>query len=278
MQWVIYAALCSVSVSIYLKWLKHRGVDVLNLIAWNYIAAFMLTLAWFKPSLNIALNQVPWWHITALGVLLPSVFMCLAHALTTAGMMRTEMAQRLSVIVSLAAAFLIFQEAWQWAKGGALILGLSAMILLVFSRHKMGGQASKWLLFVWLGYAIIDILLKQTSQMGMKTALVLCLIFALAALFSHVYLWLKKRHHFTATYVFAGLGLGVLNFLNIAFYIQAHKSLSHSPALVFAGMNILVVVFGVLAGVVFFKEHLNARLLAGMILACSSLGLLAYQL
>lgn len=278
MQWVLLAACCSVAVSIYLKWLKQRGVEVLNLIAWNYVAALGLTLLWLQPSFTVPMNQMPWLNIVSLAVLLPTVFVGLAYSLSTAGMMRTEMAQRLSVIISLAAAFFIFQESWQWSKGAALLLGFAAMLLLIWGRHQQQGAASKWLLFVWIGYAVIDILLKHTSQMGLKTAVVLSFVFAIAAVFSHVYLLVQRRAKYSWRYILSGLGLGVLNFLNIAFYIQAHKTLSHSPAIVFAGMNILVVVFGVIAGVLCFKERFNLRILAGMLLACSSLTLLAYQL
>ena len=54
-----------------------------------------------------------------------------------------------------------------------------------------------------------------------------------------------------------GLLLGVLNFFNIWFYIRAHQQLADNPAIVFASMNILVVMFGVLAGLVIFREKLK---------------------
>ena len=41
--------------------------------------------------------------------------------------------------------------------------------------------------------------------------------------------------------IFMGLCLGVLNFANIALYVKAHMIFKETPAIVFAGMNILVV-------------------------------------
>ena len=51
-----------------------------------------------------------------------------------------------------------------------------------------------------------------------------------------------------------GLLLGVLNFGNILFYVWAHQALPDSPAVVFAAMNIGVVVLGTLVGVFAFGE------------------------
>ena len=55
--------------------------------------------------------------------------------------------------------------------------------------------------------------------------------------------------------ILAGSGLGLLNFCNIALYIKAHMLLKDSPAIVFAGMNILVVLLGVMSGLLYFKEN-----------------------
>ena len=73
----------------------------------------------------------------------------------------------------------------------------------------------------------------------------------------------------------AGLSLGVLNFANIALYVKAHMLLKDSPAVVFAGMNILVVVFGVIAGVLIFKEKVTIGILLGLVLAVAGVSCLA---
>jgi len=59
--------------------------------------------------------------------------------------------------------------------------------------------------------------------------------------------------------------LGVLNFANIALYVKAHMLFKETPAIVFAGMNILVVVLGVLSGVIFFRERLQAYTWIGLV-------------
>ena len=73
----------------------------------------------------------------------------------------------------------------------------------------------------------------------------------------------------------AGLALGLLNFANIALYVKAHMLLKDSPAVVFAGMNILVVLFGVIAGLFLFKEKLNLMTALGLLLGLAGVVCLA---
>jgi len=73
----------------------------------------------------------------------------------------------------------------------------------------------------------------------------------------------------------AGLGLGLLNFGNIVFYVRAHQALPDSPATVFAAMNIGVVVLGTAVGVLAFGERTSALNRAAIVLAVVAIGLIA---
>lgn len=280
MELIFSAALCSVLVSILLKIAKSKGFDVLQMIAWNYAIASILCFFWFKPDLlHISISQTPWWLIALLGVLLPTIFLFLAKSLETAGILKTEIAQRLSVVLSLAAAYFLFNEHFSHLKLIGIGLGLAAVILIVFSRS--GGQASNhnnqsilYLLCVWVGYALVDVLLKYTTSLGLQFAVSLNLMFIFAFVLCIIYLSFQKTA-WTRQNFLAGLSLGVLNFANIALYVKAHLLLKDSPAIVFAGMNILVVVFGVVAGVLIFKERLSWLLTLGLSLGLAGVLCLA---
>lgn len=280
MELIFSAALCSVLVSILLKIAKSRGFDVLQMIAWNYAIASILCFFWFKPDLlHISISQTPWWLIALLGGVLPTIFLFLAKSLETAGILKTEIAQRLSVVLSLAAAYFLFNEQFSQLKLIGIGLGLAAVILIVFSRS--GGKASNqnnqsivYLLCVWVGYALVDVLLKYTTSLGLQFAVSLNLMFIFAFVLCIIYLSVKKTA-WTRQNLLAGLSLGVLNFANIALYVKAHILLKDSPAIVFAGMNILVVVFGIVAGVLIFKERLNWLLILGLSLGLAGVLCLA---
>lgn len=271
MELIFSAALCSVLVSILLKIAKNKGYDTLQMIAWNYVIASILSYFWFKPDLaHISILNTPWWLIIVLGVVLPSIFLCLAKSLQTAGILKTELAQRLSVVLSLLAAYFLFQEQFNPLKKVGTILGVVAVLFIVLSQkqsvdHTVEQKGVFFLLSVWIGYALVDILLKYTTSLGLQFAVTLNLMFIAAFIFTTVYLVLKKTQ-WQSKNVMAGVALGLLNFANIALYVKAHMLLKDSPAIVFAGMNILVVLLGVAAGLIVFKEKFKLFNLVGLFL------------
>ncbi|TEU28717.1 DMT family transporter [Acinetobacter seifertii] len=278
---IFAAALCSVLVSVLLKNLKKKGYQSMQMIAWNYASASLLCYWWFKPDIqHISTQNTPWWLIFALGIILPSIFLCLAKSLEYAGIVKTEIAQRLSVVLSLLAAYFFFHEQFSSLKLLGIGLGIFAVFLIVFGQFNgSSGQQTKKAVFalmsVWFGYAAVDILLKYTSSLGLQFTLTLNLIFMTSFVLSIIYLFFQKKSAWNFKNTLAGLLLGVLNFSNIALYVKAHILLKDSPAIVFASMNILVVLLGMACGVVLYKEKLKLPTMLGTILGISGLVCLA---
>ena len=285
MELILAAACCSVIVSILLKLAKAQGFDVLQMIVWNYASASVLCFLWFKPDLqHVSIINTPWWLIIALGVLLPSVFLCLARSLQYAGIVKTEIAQRLSVVLSLLAAFFIFQEQFNTLKIIGIVLGVFAVLSLLFSHQqdKTGQSSTKqamlYLALVWFGYALIDVLLKYTTGLGLQFAVALNLMFICAFILSLAYIAMTTKTIGNRKNILAGMGLGLLNFANIALYVKAHMLLKDTPAIVFAGMNILVVVLGAFSGLIIFKEKLTLTTALGLTLGLASVICLGYAI
>ena len=285
MELILAAACCSVIVSILLKLAKAQGFDALQMIVWNYASASVLCFLWFKPDLqHVSIINTPWWLIIALGVLLPSVFLCLARSLQYAGIVKTEIAQRLSVVLSLLAAFFIFQEQFNTLKIIGIVLGVFAVLSLLFShQHDKTGQSSTkqamlYLALVWFGYALIDVLLKYTTGLGLQFAVALNLMFICAFILSLAHIAMTTKTVGNRKNILAGMGLGLLNFANIALYVKAHMLLKDTPAIVFAGMNILVVVLGAFSGLIIFKEKLTPTTALGLTLGLASVICLGYAI
>ncbi len=278
---ILAAALSSVLVSILLKNLKKKGYQPLQMIAWNYASASLLCFLWFQPDIqHVSIVHTPWWLILALGVILPSIFLCLAKSLEYAGIVKTELAQRLSVVLSLLAAYFFFHEQFNPLKLWGIGLGILAVLLVLFGQmnsfsNHQSRKAIFALLSVWCGYAAVDILLKYTSSLGLQFTLTLNLIFITAFILSISYLLLQKTQKWQFKSTIAGLILGILNFSNIALYVKAHILLKDSPAIVFASMNILVVLFGILSGVILYKEKLKWPTIWGILLGISGVVCLA---
>lgn len=299
MYLILAAALCSVCVSILFKRCKQRGIDSMQMLMWNYVIASILCWLWFQPDFShLSVTTTPWWIILLLAFLLPSIFLILGQSLQRAGIIKTELAQRLSVVLSVLAAYLVFQEQVNALKVIGLCLGVASVLSLVrlpksrvvvpdqienrvsempiVSRSRLN-SAALCLLLVWVGYALVDILLKYTSSLGLQFALTLNLTFILAFI-GCVIVLLVRRAAWHLDAVGAGLLLGLINFANIALYVQAHQLLKDSPAVVFAGMNILVVILGAMAGGVIFKERFSRSLIIAIVLGIAGVLCLALSL
>jgi drug/metabolite transporter (DMT)-like permease len=282
---LLLAALCSVLVSVLLKLARRLEVDVGQAIAWNYVVAVVLSAWAFAPAASgLRATAGVWPALLGLGVLLPTIFLALAGSVRHAGIVRSEVAQRLSLMLSLLAAFLLFGEPLSAAKAWGIAAGLAALAGLVWRPSRGGAEvaagAGRWLfpLLVFLGFGVIDVLFKRVAQAGVPLGAALLAMFALALLVSLLLQgWRLARTDVLLgrRSVAAGVLLGLLNFGNILFYLRAHQALPGRPALVFAGMNLGVVAFGALAGLVLFRERLSRLNLAGLALAVLAIALLA---
>ncbi|EIL92154.1 DMT family transporter [Rhodanobacter spathiphylli] len=283
MIFVLLSVLCSVLVSVLLKLARRFRLDVGQAIAWNYLVASVLTALLLQPApASLREPGVPWLALVALGILLPTIFLALAAAVRHAGIVRSDAAQRLSLLISLLAAFVLFGEQLSAFKLGGIALGLLALSCMVWrSGHAPTAEgAAGWLypLLVFAGFGVIDILFKRVAQAGVPLGTSLQAMFALALLVAFaMQLWRRvhRSTRFTARSAVAGLLLGLANFGNILFYLRGHRALPQHPALVFASMNIGVVALGAVVGLVLFRERLSRLNLAGVALAVVAIGVLA---
>ncbi|QDI05315.1 EamA/RhaT family transporter [Xanthomonas cerealis pv. cerealis] len=282
MAFVLLSVVCSVLVSALLKLAPRRRVDLAQAVTWNYLAAALLCVALLQPPLAALRSaQTPWLALLGLAVLLPALFLVLGRAVALAGIVRTDAAQRLSLLLSLAAAFALFGERANGYKLAGLMLGLLAIAGIGHRPEPVPAgtpRAAPWLLLVWAGFAAIDVLLKRIAQAGTPFAASLLVAFAIAfVLLLGVQLWRHVRGIRPLAWrnVGAGLLLGTLNFGNIAFYVRAHQALPDSPAVVFAAMNLGVIVLGALLGVLAFGEKTSAWNRAGLLAALLAIVLIA---
>ncbi|HFA6838207.1 TPA: EamA/RhaT family transporter, partial [Neisseria gonorrhoeae] len=161
-----------------------------------------------------------------------------------------------------------------------LCLAFAALFCLLWKSDSGKKSGSAWrqallLLGVWAGYGIIDILFKQIAKSGTAFAGNLLVAFALAGVLMFACLFAKSVR-WRVESVVGGILLGGLNFMNIVTYITAHQMMKDSPTLVFAGMNIGVIVLGTLSGALFFKEKINTINTAGIVLSLCSIACLFY--
>lgn len=279
MLYLLLSILCSVSVGVFFKLLKGKSTVHLFLIAMNYIVAASSAYFFFQPNLSSSFTEIPWQLVIPLMVLLPSIFLFLPLGIQHSGIIKTDIAQRLSLIIPLLCSFWLFGEVISPVKALALIIGFISVFFIV---HQQGTQkkSSYWLIFIFLGYGIIDVLFKQVAlSIRVPYTTVLVYIFGGSALITTA--WIVANYHkmhssITWKNVILGGTLGILNFANIYFYLKAHQYFKSTPTTVFATMNFGVVILGTLVGHYIFNEKLTRWNTIGLIFALLSITLIVY--
>ncbi|MFI5162282.1 MAG: EamA/RhaT family transporter [Sphingobacteriales bacterium] len=271
----IFLSICfSVTVSVLLKLAKRYQIDVYQAITWNYSAAILLTWIFFRPHLT-NLQNAPVLTYVSLGILLPLLFIIIATSIKLTGIVRTDVAQRLSLFIPVLAAFLIFGEKISTVKIVGLSIGFAALICLIPWKQKRAVRRRStfswfYLLVIFVGMGVIDVLLKQvakTKDVPFTTSLFIVFILAfLVSILGMIYLIVNKKMRFSWPHILIGWILGVANFGNILFFIKAHQALSARPASVFSTMDIGVIVVGSLIGLAIFRERLSWLNLGGIVL------------
>ncbi len=273
MIYILLSVICSVTVAILLKLAKRYQINIIQAVTVNYFTALTLCFLLFKPEVNLITPSAPWPIYIALAILLPSIFLVLAASVKKLGIVKTDVAQRLSLFIPILAAYFIFEEGFNQYKLIGLGLGFLAILLTFIRKSDMEKKSSNWIypIAVFLGFGIIDVLFKQIAlYKTIPYTTSIFTVFTMAFLVSLAlvsYFVITKKTKLQLVNLACGLILGLFNFGNILFYMKAHKALSENPSTVFAAMNLGVIVVGSLVGILVFKEKLSKLNYVGIGLA-----------
>jgi drug/metabolite transporter (DMT)-like permease len=286
MLYVFLSICCSVIVSVLLKLARRYSIDVFQAITWNYSMAILLTWVFFKPNLHaFNFKQAPISVYIAVGILLPLIFWVMASSVRVAGIVRTDVAQRLSLFISLFSAFLLFNDSFTKARLICFIFGFAAILCSIpwqkkTANRKLLSNAWLYLFIVFVGFGAIDILFKKVAAYTLVPYTTsLFIIYGLAFIIAFIGLLIKvltKKSRIKWPHLMFGWVLGLANFGNILFYLKAHQALSNSPSLVFSSMNIGVILLGTLVGLVIFHERLSTLNRIGLGLAVLSIIMITF--
>ena len=270
MIYLIISILCSVSVGVLFKHIKAKTQVNIFLITINYLCAIVATYVCFRPEIDF--NDAAFNSFTiSLSVLLPLVFILLSLSIRHSGIIKTDIAQRISLVIPVACSYWIFNEIIPAMRWVGIVIGFIALFFILNKGRTSNKANPVYLLLVFLGYGVIDVLFKQVAlqkSIPYTTALfyIFCGSFIVASLIT-VVPFLKRKLIIQKSTVFYGLLLGLFNFLNIYFYLKAHQAFAKNPTTVFATMNFGVILVGTLIGAIYFKEKLSGKNILGLVLA-----------
>lgn len=283
MIYIIISICCNITVAVLFKLARRYHINTEQAIVWNYLTAILLSWMFFKPEIG-NMRDAPYPIYIALGFLLPAMFVVIARSIRHTGIVRTDVAQRLSLFIPIIAAYLIFQEVFSPNRIAGIALGFIAITCSIpwQKQSKTGANSNNWVypVTVFFGMGIIDTLFKQIARYKAipytsSLFLIFLLAFALSAIVL-LYYFLTKKMRFQWINFVCGIILGCFNFGNILFYLKAHQALAQTPSVVFSSMNIGVIILGSLVGLLLFKEKLSRLNYFGIALAIISIVIISF--
>ncbi|AFD06917.1 hypothetical protein [Solitalea canadensis] len=279
MFYIFLSILCSVAVAVLLKLFNRYSIDSLQAIIINYPTALILSYLFFKPDLQIVgqhSNLLP--EYTILALLLLSLFYFISRSITYSGMVITAVAQRLSLLIPVLAAFILFGEQLNPIKIAGLLTGFLAIILsLPYTKNEDGNKKASvfFPLIVFSGTGVIDVLfnrLAQNKEVPFTTAL--STVFGIAMFLGFIvlaYLFTTGKSKFSLKTAIGGLLLGSFNFFSIIFYLKALHLESTKPSVIFSALDVGVITLGSIVGFFIFSEKLSLRNKLGILVAIISI-------
>jgi len=271
------------------KAFERMGVKPLGGVVVNY-AACVACGAVVHGSWPVGLASVEqnwFWPAMILGALFFSLFNLIGWCVRQAGVAPTSTAQKLSMVIPVIAAVLLYNERLGAWKIAGILLAAPAVYLAARPAKSAVGDRPKsraaWaalaLPVVLVGSGIADAMVKWTEVNFLPTAAqqgpyLVHLFFAAAVL--GVATLLVRRQRLGWKELVGGVALGIPNYFSIFFLIRLlrQKDFLQSSAAI-PVVNIGVVLVSTVLAAIFFRERLTRPRVAGLALAVVALLLIA---
>lgn len=278
MAFLIASILFSASILVLFRYFKQWGIDNLQAIIVNYVVAAAIGFASHEgaSSLDIIVEK-PWFPVSIiLGILFIGVFFLFALSSQVAGVAITAVASRMSVVIPVTAAFLLFDETATLTKIFGIALALPAFYL-TFKKKRNEKVAFLTLLLplaIFIGTGSNDLLMKYTEYHYLQDDLfqLLAVVFTLSMVIGVIILLVRVvlgKTVLQTKNIAAGLALGMVNFYSTYFMFRSMEYFDSS--VMFPVLNIGVVSLAAFSDALLFNEKFSTANRIGIGLALLAL-------
>ena len=283
---LLLSILCSSFIFVVFKLYAVHKVQTLYAIIINYFTACLV--GFFMYAGDISIGEIPsrsWFPGTvALGILFIVIFNLMARTSQIMGVSVASVATKMSLVVPVVLGVILYKEALGWIKILGIALALGAVFLTSMKgktpRTLTGG--SLWLpILVFLGSGIIDSSIKYLQEYHVDEAefpILSATIFATAATSGIIFVLFQQGAAILKVNIrniLGGIALGVPNFFSIFFLLRALENDFLNSASIFTLNNVAIVMLTTLLGIVLFKEKISPKNWGGVVLAVTSIILIA---
>ncbi len=286
MFYLIATILLNTVLSVIFKILPRYKVDVLQAIVVNYWVCVLTGSMSIggQPFNSNGVQQTwfPWALIT--GACFIMLFNLIAYRTRVDGITTTTIANKLSLVIPVLLAIILYKEHDGLYSILGIILALPAVYLTSRAKKEDNKPATLgWLALLFMGSGLLDALLNYIQHGYLPTAAdeSLFTIYTFAAAGSIgavliIILFVLKRVQLRWRNVLAGICIGIPNYFSIYYFIRLLHSgfLQSSAAIPVNNMGVLVV--STLAALLLFREKITLLRFIGLVLSVTAILLIAF--
>ena len=282
---IIYTILLFNVLIIVFKMFEKYKVDNLQALIVNYITAGFCSYLFLETdfSLNYILESDWLYHSMIIGTLFIIIFNFYAFGIQKAGVAVTTVANRMSLIIPVCAALILYPEenTFTLLKGIAFFLALTGIYLSSTKRGKLSfDKKYLWLIIlVFVGQGISDSIFNDFAQKfpNEGSYLFFMVLFFMASISGILILSgrsIRARNPLQLKSIFWGVIFGIPNFFSLVFLLKALGSISSSIVFPIVGMG--VVISSSLIGLLLFQEKLTRSNWIGILLSICAIYIFSY--
>ena len=283
MRFLLLTILLNVLLVAEFRYFPRIGINALQAIVTNYWVC-VITGCLFLGSLPVVDPSAVWLPVAAaIGLGFIVVFNIMAFCTRVDGITVTTVANKLSLVIPVSMAVIVWHEPLGWLKLVGLALSVPAIGLAAGWGSAPGKRASQLLpIALFVGSGLLDALVNMAqkqwlSSQALQAVFAIC-AFGAAAVLGTLYLAVRiatGKEALSGKSLLAGIGLGIPNYFSIYCYIHALHSgfLSSSAAIPVCNIGTLVV--SALVGMFLFREPPVLKKLLGIALAIGAMLLIA---
>jgi drug/metabolite transporter (DMT)-like permease len=275
---LVLCIFCNVLLAVIFKGFAHYKVDNLRAIILNYFVCVVVSSLFIGTwSVTFSVVSEPWfYHSLVLASLFIVGFNLLAIAFQKAGISLTVMLQKMSLLMPVFFAVLLFGEPWTLLHVAGILMAIVAVVLVNLpgsdadeSSRRLGWNILIYPVLVFLLSGLIEIILYHVQAggyLGNSGIQFTATSFCIAGIMGFVFLLLQNglSRLFSPRDVAGGIILGIPNFLTIYLLIYLLGE-GWAGAVLFPLNNVSILLLTSIVGYLFFKEKVGTMKLIGLL-------------
>jgi drug/metabolite transporter (DMT)-like permease len=277
---ILFAIFFSGLLYIVFKSFNKFSINTFQAILINYSVAFILGLCINESNFQLVeIFKKPWFLFSlVLGFLFIVVFYIIAKTTQINGLTVASVASKMSMIIPIMYGIMVFKEKTSVLHIIGILIALSAVYYVSLKANTTIHFSHFQLpILLFLGAGTIDTLINITQHQYLvreETALFSSITFFTAFSFGllyFIYLRTKTKISISIRDSIGGIALGIPNYFSLFFLTKALQTEHLESPTIFTIINIGVILFTTLVGIILFREKLSPKNYFGIALAILAL-------